>query len=49
MRYVLCILLVAGLIGCGDGGKLASVDGRKVSGDEFDAYLKLTGTMGDGH
>jgi hypothetical protein len=33
MRYVLCILLVAGLLGCGDGGRLASVDGRKVSGN----------------
>jgi peptidyl-prolyl cis-trans isomerase C len=41
MRYFLCILLVSGLLACGDGGKLASVDGRKVSGKEFDAYLKL--------
>ncbi len=41
MRYVLCILLVAGLVACSDGGKVASVDGRKVSAAEFDAYLKL--------
>ncbi len=44
MRYVLCILLVAGLLGCGDSGKVASVDGRRVSGKEFDAYLKLKHT-----
>jgi hypothetical protein len=35
MRYVICILLVAGPLGCGDGGKEASVDGRKVTGNEF--------------
>jgi len=41
MRYILCVFMIAGLLSCGDGGKVASVDGRKVSTAEFDAYLKL--------
>lgn len=41
MRYLCCILLILGFVGCNDGGKLASVDGRTISADEFDAYLKI--------
>ena len=41
MRYIAVLLLVVGLLGCGDGSRLASVDGRAVSAAEFEAYLKL--------
>ncbi len=40
MRYILILLLLLGLAGCGND-KLASVDNRSITKDEFDTYLKV--------
>lgn len=42
MRYVLIILLVCGLAGCGKKEeKIAAIDGQAVTQVEFDAFLKF--------
>ena len=40
MRYILILLLLLGLAHCGND-KLASVDNRSITKDEFDTYLKV--------
>lgn len=39
MRYIMGVLMLVGLIGCGNGGDLAAVDGRSVTREDFNAYL----------
>ncbi|MDA8140785.1 MAG: peptidylprolyl isomerase [Desulfobacteraceae bacterium] len=42
MRYIMILLLVLGISGCGKKDeKIASVGGKAVSQSEFDAYLKF--------
>lgn len=39
MRYIMVIILLFSLAGCGSDDKLPVVDGKTISGKEFDAYL----------
>lgn len=44
MRYILIALLMFGFLGCGND-QLASVDGKAVTVDQFNAYLKVKGAQ----